>query len=130
MKLPWVVFSWSIVFTLIFLLGAFVLAIIFYRIALIFAFTTVDQALESHYSILIASTSAVINLIFIVTFNYLYKFAAKWLTEKELHRTQTSFDASFTFKIYLFQFINTYASTFYIAFIKGQWIGTPNQYHR
>ena len=86
MKLPWVVFSWSIVFTLIFLLGAFVLAIIFYRIALIFAFTTVDQALESHYSILIASTSAVINLIFIVTFNYLYKFAAKWLTEKELQR--------------------------------------------
>ena len=130
MKLPWMLLSWSTVFTLILLLGAFVLAIILYRIALIFAFTAVDHAIESHYTILILSTSSVLNLFFIVTFNYLYKFVAMWLTEKELHRTQTSYDASLTFKIYLFRFINTYASTFYVAFIKGQWIGTPNKYHR
>ena len=77
MKLPWVLLSWSTVFTLILLLGAFVLAIILYRIALIFAFTAADHAIESHYTILILSTSSVLNLFFIVTFNYLYKFVAR-----------------------------------------------------
>ena len=38
----------------------------------------------------------------------------------ELHRTQTEVEDSFTFKMYLFQFINYYASLFYIAFFQGR----------
>ena len=130
MKVPRVMFSWVTVLTLILFLCACILAIIFYRIALIFAFTTTDPHFGSHQHTITTSTSAVINLFFILAFNFLYKFVARWLTEKELHRTQSSFDASLTIKIYLFEFINTYASTFYIAFLKGYWIGTPNQYYR
>ena len=55
---------------------------------------------------------------------------AVWLTEKELHRTQTDFDNALTLKIYLFQFVNYYASIFYIAFFKGLFVGTPNKYTR
>ena len=75
-------------------------------------------------------TGAAINLVLILIFNYIYEFLAIWLTEKELHRTQTSFDDALTLKIYLFQFVNYYVSIFYIAFVKGQFIGTPNKYQR
>ena len=75
-------------------------------------------------------TGASINLALILLFNYFYELIAIWLTEKELHRTQTSFDDALTLKIYLFQFVNYYASIIYIAFFKGQFIGTPNAYTR
>ena len=38
----------------------------------------------------------------------------------ELHRTPTEFDDNFTAKMYIFQFVNFYASIFYIAFFKGK----------
>lgn len=55
---------------------------------------------------------------------------AEYLTEFELQRTQTEFDDSLTLKIYLLQFINYYASIFYIAFFKGKVIGTPKRYNK
>lgn len=45
-------------------------------------------------------------------------------------RTQTEFDDSLTLKIYLLQFVNYYASIFYIAFFKGKLIGRPGDYVR
>ena len=57
--------------------------------------------------------------------NYAYESLAEWLTELELLRTQTEFDDSLTLKIYLLQFVNYYASIFYIAFFKGKFIGSP-----
>nr|CAI5822415.1 unnamed protein product [Callosobruchus analis] len=51
-------------------------------------------------------------------------------SEFELLRTQTEFDDSLTLKIYLLQFINYYASIFYIAFFKGKFIGHPKGYNR
>lgn len=50
--------------------------------------------------------------------------------QMELLRTQTEFDDSLTLKIYLLQFVNYYASIFYIAFIKGKMIGYPKSYKR
>lgn len=55
---------------------------------------------------------------------------ALWLTEKELPRTQTEFEDSLTLKMYLLQFVNHYASIFYIAFFKGKFIGYPGEYNR
>lgn len=38
----------------------------------------------------------------------------------EMHRTQTEFEDAFTFKVFIFQFVNFYASPVYIAFFKGR----------
>lgn len=45
-------------------------------------------------------------------------------------RTQTEFDDSLTLKIYLLEFVNYYASIFYIAFFKGKFVGYPGYYNR
>lgn len=60
----------------------------------------------------------------------MYTLLAEYLTEFEILRTQTEFDDSLTLKIYLLQFVNYYASIFYIAFFKGKFIGYPGQYNR
>jgi len=58
-----------------------------------------------------------------------YDWLAVKLTEMELLRTQTEFDDSLTLKIYLFQFVNYYTSIFYIAFLKGKFVGYPAKYN-
>lgn len=63
-------------------------------------------------------------------FFQIYTWLAERLTEVELLRTQTEFDDSLTLKIYLLQFVNYYASIFYIAFFKGKFIGYPGNYNR
>lgn len=60
----------------------------------------------------------------------IYTYVAEYLTEFELQRTQSEFDDSLTLKIYLLQFINYYASIFYIAFFKGKIIGSPKAYNK
>jgi hypothetical protein len=52
------------------------------------------------------------------------------MTDLELNRTQTEYDDSLSLKIYLLQFVNYYASIFYIAFFKGNMIGYPGKYNR
>ena len=37
----------------------------------------------------------------------------------ENHRTQTKYDDALIFKLFAFQFVNSYASCFYIAFFRG-----------
>lgn len=59
----------------------------------------------------------------------IYYYVAEYLTELEYLRTQTQFDDSLTLKIYLLQFVNYYASIFYIAFFKGKFVGHPNEYN-
>jgi anoctamin-7 len=45
-----------------------------------------------------------------------------------MHRTQIEFEDNLTFKVFAFQFVNLYASPFYIAFFKGRFIGYPGNY--
>lgn len=59
----------------------------------------------------------------------MYTQLAEYLTELEMWRTQTQFDDSLTLKIYLLQFVNYYASIFYIAFFKGKFVGHPGKYN-
>ena len=66
----------------------------------------------------------------ILVFNKLYERIALWLTESELLRTQMEFEDSLTLKMYLLQFVNYYASIFYIAFFKGKFVGYPGKYNR
>lgn len=79
---------------------------------------------------MIPVSAAIIDLISILILNVLYEKIAVYLTNRELLRTQSEYDDSLTLKIYTFQFINYYSGFFYIAFIKGRFIGTPNEYIR
>jgi hypothetical protein len=71
------------------------------------------------------SILALINLIIILILQYFYEILAIWLTNAELHRTDRTYEASLTIKMFLFQFVNYYASIFYIALIKPLTVYTP-----
>ena len=43
-----------------------------------------------------------------------------WDAWTEMHRTQTQYEDAFTFKVFVFQFVNFYSSPFYVAFFKGR----------
>jgi hypothetical protein len=64
------------------------------------------------YSQIVAS---VMNSIQITIFNVIYSQLADHLTEKENHRTDTSFEDSMIAKLFMFQFVNSYASFFYLG---------------
>ena len=72
----------------------------------------------SSVKLLISLSAATLNLIAIVLLNKAYGYIALWLTNFERPRTQTDFEDSYTFKVFLFQCINFYSSLVYIAFFK------------
>lgn len=84
----------------------------------------------SYQIFFLPATTAVINLVIITALNYLYDYLAVYLTNMEYRRTQTEYDESLTLKIYLFQFVNYYSSIFYIAYLKGKFVGYPAKYNR
>lgn len=131
MKLPATVFSFSIVILLVALAFAAVLAVVLYRMSVLASLRVYHFKVTTSSAILFTTaTAASINLCLIVIFNWIYEYLAIYLTELELLRTQTEFDDSLTLKIYLLQFVNYYASIFYIAFFKGKFIGYPQIYIR
>eukprot|EP01035_Chromulina_nebulosa_P017620 gene17620-23197_t len=50
---------------------------------------------------------------------YFYQDLAKKLTDNENHRTDTEYDDALIAKLYAFSFINSYASLYFVAFIKS-----------
>ena len=131
MKFPAVLLSFASVAMLLVLTLITVIAIIVYRMSMTFVLADTDsEIILSQWTLIISVSSAILNAAIIFVLDYLYVYIAVWLTEKELLRTQTDFDDSLTVKIYLFHFVNSYASIFYIAFFKGRFIGTPNNYLR
>lgn len=50
-------------------------------------------------------------------YNNIWPFTCFVNTEN--HRTQTKFDDALIFKLFAFQFVNSYASCYYIAFFRG-----------
>uniref|UniRef100_A0AC35F864 Anoctamin n=1 Tax=Panagrolaimus sp. PS1159 TaxID=55785 RepID=A0AC35F864_9BILA len=106
---------------------AFVIGITVYRVIMMQVFHAMEgnQFFQSQAIIIVSFTVAIINLIFILIMNYAYTQLALKLTDWECPKTQTEFDDSYTVKVFLFQFVNYYASLFYIAFIKGRLSGVP-----
>ncbi|XP_063707781.1 anoctamin-4-like [Culicoides brevitarsis] len=122
-------YSASIFFICLVLIITF--GIIIYRMSLNAAESIYGHKESITYKItVLPATGAVINLIAIKILNYFYYYAAVFLTERELHRTQTEYDESLGLKIYLFQFFNYYSSIFYLALIKGKMVGYPGKYIR
>ena len=66
------------------------------------------------YSSTIAS---VLNTIQITVFNYIYRSIAVKLTDYENPRTDTMYEDSLIMKLFVFQFVNSYASFFFLAFV-------------
>ncbi|KAK7864472.1 hypothetical protein R5R35_011703 [Gryllus longicercus] len=131
MRVPATILSFSIVLLLVAMAVAAVLGVVLYRMSMLAALSVYGSPEFNSYAILFTTTTAAsINLCCIMVFNWIYGWLAEYLTELELLRTQTEFDDSLTLKIYLLQFVNYYASIFYIAFFKGKFIGFPSKYNR
>ena len=61
--------------------------------------------------------ASVCNSVQIQITNLLYGFLATVLTDLENYRTETEYEDSMIMKIFVFQFVNSYASFFFLAFI-------------
>lgn len=112
---PWttkilrMVFSQSVVWTLIGVVIASVVGIFFIRIALVRADVSQSAA---------GIISAIINAIQIQILNQIYGRVSFALNEYENHRTDTEYMNALIAKSFLFKFVNSYNSMFYIAFFK------------
>jgi hypothetical protein len=61
---------------------------------------------------------SILSAVQIIVLNYLYQDQAIALNNMENHRTDTEYDDSLIGKLFAFSFVNSYASLFFIAFIK------------
>jgi hypothetical protein len=75
--------------------------------------------LQAHSSTYAVSSyvASILNTLQITIFNMIYSQVAKLLTNAENHRTDTKYEDSLIVKMFVFQFINSFASFFFIAFI-------------
>ncbi|KOX69520.1 Anoctamin-4 [Melipona quadrifasciata] len=116
----------SIVFFMICVVLGAVLATIISRISLVAVFYGGGGPfLKKHAKIFTSMTAALINLIIIMILTRVYHRLARWMVNMENPRTQTEYESSFTFKIFLFEFVNFYSSLIYIAFFKGRFFVHP-----
>ncbi|XP_012536376.1 anoctamin-4 isoform X2 [Monomorium pharaonis] len=116
----------SIVFFMICVVLGAVLGTIVYRISLVAVFYGGGGSfLKRHAKIFTSMTAALINLVIIMILTRIYHRLARWMVNLENPRTQTEYEASYTFKIFLFEFVNFYSSLIYIAFFKGRFFVHP-----
>lgn len=66
-----------------------------------------------------ATLAALVNATQIQIMNLVYGTLAKYMTKWENHRTDTEFEDALIAKTFVFQFVNSYSSLVYIAFIKA-----------
>lgn len=71
-----------------------------------------------------SSVASILNAIQIQVMNIVYGNIADALTDRENHRTDTQYEDSLIAKMFMFQFVNSYASLFYVAFIQETIEGT------
>jgi len=74
---------------------------------------------NARYGVVGAISAGMINALVIGLMNKLYEKVAHRLNAWENHRTLTEEEDFLIIKSFLFQFVNSYSSLFYIAFIKG-----------
>merc|ERR1712072_669593 len=88
-------------------------------------------SLEKDYGSNASTIASFVNTIQIAIFNMIYSSLAIALNDAENHRTDTQYQDSLILKTFQFQFINSYISFFYIAFIAaylGESEGTKEGY--
>ncbi|XP_061192079.1 anoctamin-4-like isoform X3 [Saccostrea echinata] len=123
--------SFSVLLFFLALVLAAVFSVILYRIVMsAILYGNEENIIKTRASFISSITAACINLVIIIILNFFYQKVAYFLTELEQHRTLTEWEDAFTFKMFLFQFVNFYSSIFYIAFFKGKFVGRPGDYNR
>lgn len=86
---------------------------------------------DKHARVITDITAGVITLISINILSYVYTPIAQRLTNWETPRTQSQWEHNFTYKMFIFQFVNWYSSLFYIAFFKTEhFTGVPGDHTR
>ena len=151
-QIQWAEKKLTILILQIFLVLIFILAVIIYR-TLVQIPLFQNETFRPVAPMVASMSGAMVNLVFIMMLGRVYEKLALKLTTwgknqdyavfsdlicskglillcslPEMHRTQSEFDDNLTFKVFLFQFINFYASIFYIAFFKGRFVGYPGRY--
>lgn len=64
-----------------------------------------------------STVASVINAVQITILNITYGMLATYLTVRENHRTDTEYEDSLIAKVFVFQFVNSYTSFYFLAFI-------------
>ena len=118
-------------FMIMIVIGTLV-GIIVYRASVLAAlYAHSSHSLRENAKLVTSFTAASINLLFIQLLTSVYVKIAVFLTNWENPRTVSEFHNSFTLKMYVFEFVNTYSSLFYISFFQSSLInGTPVKYNR
>ncbi|KAL1471534.1 hypothetical protein MTO96_023589 [Rhipicephalus appendiculatus] len=111
----------SVVLVMLCLVLCSVFAIIAYRIITL-GWMSRRPRLRPHAHLVATISSSMLNLAIIMLMNKVYKRLARHLTDIERPRTQHEYEDSFTVKMFLFTFLNTYSSLIYIAFFKGRYV--------
>ncbi|XP_061457515.1 anoctamin-7-like isoform X2 [Rhineura floridana] len=107
----------------------FLVSVIMYRgIVSTMMYHTGNAVLVTQAGNIANISSSMVNLVLILLLSQVYTSLAEKLTRWEMHRTQTQHEDAFTFKVFIFQFVNFYSSPFYVAFFKGRFVGYPGQY--
>ncbi|CAB1336382.1 unnamed protein product, partial [Coregonus sp. 'balchen'] len=111
----------------------FLVTVIMYRgIVSVMMYRTGSVVLRTQAGNIANISSSLVNLALILLMGQVYTALALQLTKWEMQRTQTQYEDAFTFKVFVFQFVNFYSSPFYVAFFKGSmmllvsgWFDTP-----
>ncbi|KAM9327575.1 anoctamin-4-like [Pholidichthys leucotaenia] len=123
--------SASGIFFMILVVIAAVFGIVIYRVITVSTFAAFGWALiRNNSQVATTGTAVCINFCVIMLLNVLYEKVALLLTNLEQPRTESEWENSFAFKMFLFQFVNLNSSTFYIAFFLGRFTGRPGAYLR
>ncbi|XP_071839922.1 anoctamin-7-like isoform X3 [Apostichopus japonicus] len=107
----------------------FMLGVIMYRVLVSIPLFQ-SEIFRSEAQSIASMSGAVVNLVLIMVLGQVYQRLAGILNDWEMHRTQTEYEDNLTFKVFIFQFMNFFSSVFYIAFIKGKFVGYPGNYVR
>ncbi|KAG8229342.1 hypothetical protein J437_LFUL007150 [Ladona fulva] len=116
----------SVVLFMVAIVVAALIGVIVYKVAISSAlYVTEDKYVRENSKNLTTLTAAIINLGIIVFLKLVYDKIAFWLTDMENPKTQSDYETSYTFKVFVFEFFNCYSSLFYIAFFKGRFFTHP-----
>ncbi|XP_059206588.1 anoctamin-1-like [Centropristis striata] len=108
---------------------AIVFGVILYRISIKAALhISTYPAARSNIRAVVKTTAAIINLIVIIILDEIYGNVARWLTIKEVPKTEKSFEERLIFKTFILKFVNAFTPIVYLAFFRGRLVGRPGKY--
>ncbi|KAM9311169.1 anoctamin-2 [Gastrophryne carolinensis] len=128
-RIPAYMVNFAAVLFMIALTFSAVFAVIIYRITIAPALSmSTNDNIRANVRVTVTATAVIINLVVILILDEIYGSVAKWLTEIEVPKTESTFEERLILKAFLLKFVNSYASIFYVAFFKGRFVGRPGKY--